>query len=947
MTLELSSKQKLFFIRMTENQEQAKQGFDILLKRQDFAGFFDHLKASGLFSPEHNSGPVPAEDPGYVHIPYWSALDYLSAVAKQADENNDIDLAKKVMEVIRSVSGYRNSEDHKIDNHHTWRIFAEIFGLLPTNVITTQDLDLIPNWLDSRYDRGLVGRALSMGALRRFLDSHLPEDRKKAVIILDYCTTIKWAEDESLGRNRKKPVSVVDEHWLKEIIQLHASNLGAKAGKQSTRVFLKRIEEIFGKNFGDLPTYMSRPAVEDHDQNHTWEYIINAVVEGFRDILASWVDHEPENATEFVGALLTDENEMARRIGIYILNQKWPVLGKLYSTVISPEFFNPRHIHELYHLLRDRFIEFNDSQKEATFQAIQKLPRPAEHENPDRFLKYHQRNWLSAILGKGYEPADLWFRALNADPNLGPLSKHPDFHYYSEMLAGHGSSPYSAQELLAFAENKSLIERLNGFQPPGSWRGPSVEALVDTLEEAVSIHPCGFLYLLPEFLKAKRPYQYGIIYGFKSLWNSSEAKQQNLDWNRAWEKLMEFFELLIGNDMFWKEPVIQSQDLTPNRDWIPEVIAEFLHAGTRKDAKAYPPELLDRAFSLIKILLENLEPVDEPEKDAMFQAINSYRGKTIEALFSHTLRVCRISDEAKGSHTEAWDKIKPVFDAELEKCKNNNFEFSTLSAAYLDNIHYISSGWLETGFKKIFPHDYQSNFICAIDGLAYSPANKRIYKLLADHKILDNALRLEGLREQARERLIERIALACLWGDEPIDSPRFNYLFESEQIDDLRDVGRLFYNVRDQELNPEQIERILMFWEKCVKWAENLSEPPKLLLSDLSRLICYITEFTDREKNLLLAVAHYIKDGYNEDIFFKGLHRLVEQDPEKISMVLGKVLEARVPNYDYEDMLKNLIIRLAGFGRIEYALMHADRASKLPGFLQLYKQLSEGDKKTC
>nr|NJM04703.1 hypothetical protein [Desulfobacula sp.] len=476
-----------------------------MLKRQDFAGFFDHLKASGLFSPEHNFGPVPAEDPGYVKIPYWCALDYLTAVAKQADENNDIDLAKKVMEVIRSVSGYQNPEGHKTDNYHTYRKFAEILGLLPTSTITTQDLDLIPDWLDSRYDHGLVGRALDMGALKRFLDSGLPEDREKACIILDYCTAIKWTEDESSGRKRIEPVSVVDDHWLKEIIQHHAGKLGAKAGKQITMIFLKKAREIFGNNWGDLPTYISRPAVENHDQNHSWKDVINAVVEGFRDVLISWVDHEPENATEFVGALLTDENEMARRIGIYILNQKWPVLGNLYNTVISPEFFNPRHIHELYHLLKDRFAQFNASQKEATFQAIQNLPRSAEHENPDRFLKYHQRNWLSAISGKGYEPADQWFKALDTDPNLGPLSKHPDFHYYSETHAGHGPSPNSAQELLAFAENKSLIERLNDFQPPGSWRGPSVKSLVDTLEEAVSIHPCGFLDLLPEFLKAKTP----------------------------------------------------------------------------------------------------------------------------------------------------------------------------------------------------------------------------------------------------------------------------------------------------------------------------------------------------------------------------------------------------------------------------------------------------------
>ena len=90
MSAALLTNQKLFIKRMTENQEQAKWGFEILLKRPDFADFFDHLRAANLFSPEYNSDPVPAEDPGYVQIPYWSALDYLEEVAKQAGDKNDI-----------------------------------------------------------------------------------------------------------------------------------------------------------------------------------------------------------------------------------------------------------------------------------------------------------------------------------------------------------------------------------------------------------------------------------------------------------------------------------------------------------------------------------------------------------------------------------------------------------------------------------------------------------------------------------------------------------------------------------------------------------------------------------------------------------------------------------------------------------------------------------------
>ncbi len=533
------------------------------------------------------------------------------------------------------------------------------------------------------------------------------------------------------------------------------------------------------------------------------------------------------------------------------------------------------------------------------------------------------------------------FRELEADQSLGKLSRHPDFHSYMETWSGPGPSPYSTQELLAFAEDGSLIERLNDFQQSNAWRGPSTEALVNSLEEIVGINPRKFLRLLPAFLDAKRPYQYGIINGFKRLWDVPKEKQQDLDWNVAWEGLIGFFGQLIGDPEFWAEKVVHNQDLTPTRDWIPPIIAEFLHAAAKDDDNAYPPELLPNGFSLIKILIENLETLDDAKEDAMFQTINSSKGKAIEALFSHTLRVCRISDKKYGDHTEAWDSIKPTFDVELAKCENTNYEFSTLAAAYLANIDYISRNWLRASIGKIFPKDFQANFVCAIDGLAYASANRSIYALLLEHGVLDRALSSELTRRQAREKIIERIALAYLWGDEPLDSPRFSYLFESGRIEDLQDASR-FYSVRRQELAKEQIERIICFWEKCVVWTKTLPVLPKSLLSELSRLICYVTTLADREVSLLLAVAQHVKVGHNVDTFIEELDRLVEQNPAKVSFVLGKVLDAYEPDYDYKDRLKKLLIKLAQSGRRDDALLYADRIRKLPGIDQLFKQLTEG-----
>lgn len=941
MSTVLPTKHKLFINRMTENQEQAKWGFEILLKRHDFADFFDYLTEANLFSPEHNSGPVPTEEPGFVRIPYWSALDYLEAVAKLAGDNNDLQLAEKVINIIQSVTNYRDPDGSIRDNYHTYRKFAEIVGFIPTVAVTPEVLGLIPIWLNSRYDRGMVGRALDLGALRRLLASESDEDGQKACTILRYCTAILWVDEEGLGRDRKKPVSVVQDYWLKELIKHHANAFGIKAGKEATQILCGRVREVFGEEFGDLPTYLSRPAVEDHPQNHSWDGAYNCFVEGLRDVLLSWIDSKPEGATAFVAESLEDENEMVRRVGIYVLGQRWSVLKSLYGKILGPQLFDSRNIHELYNLLKERFVEFSESDKAATLMAIRELSPPRNYEDADRLLKHTQRGWLSAIAGKGYEPVDNWFMELDSDQSLGRLSEHPDFHSYMESWSGPGPSPYSVQELLAFAEDESLIKRLNSFQDTNAWRGPSTEALVKSLEETVATDPERFLRLLPAFLDVKRPYQYGIINGFKRLWDVPKEKQPNLDWNLAWERLIGFFEELLSSPNFWREEIVCREDLTPTRDWIPPIIAEFLQAGTKDDDRAFSSELLPRAFLLIKILLEKSEAVDDAADDAMTQAINSPKGKAIEALFTHTLRECRVSDKEHGDHSEIWDVIKPIFDAELAKCENANYEFSTLAGAYLANINYISRNWLQGNIDKIFPKDLQANFLCAMNGLGYAPANRSIYALLLDHGVLDKALRLEPMDGQTRKRIIERIALAYLWRDESLESPRFHYLFESSRFEDLKEASRFFWSVSEQGLEENQIESILCFWERCVSLAQAVAEPPQSLLSELSRLTCYITTLTDRERNLMLAVAAYVKVGYNADDFINELNRLVEQDPVHVSSVLGRVLEAYEPDFDYQDRLKNLLISLAESGRRKDALLYADRLRRLPGFDQLFKKISE------
>jgi hypothetical protein len=369
----------------------------------------------------------------------------------------------------------------------------------------------------------------------------------------------------------------------------------------------------------------------------------NILVEGLRDVLLAWCEVDVADAKKFVNSLLKSDVEMLRRTGIFVLSEKWVVLRDLYPGLVGPQFFDSGHLHELYGLLRKHFEGMTGVEKAVTLDAIRKIPQPAADDAESR-LKRIQRRWLSAVSGTSYEPAASWLAELIAE--LGPESTHPDYHVYMESSWGPGPSPYQVQELVSFAENRTIVEQLNAFEPTQDFRGPNREALADALEKAVIAAPAAFLKVLPLFLATKNQFQHSLLKGLKQVWDNPK-EGTSVDWNNAWPQLVEFFEALTINPAFW-----QDRDAEGTQRWVVDAIADMLHAGTRSDEHAYPATLLPRGWSLLQVLLEKAEALDQPGDDPMTAAINSSRGRSVEALFSHALRVCRLADKENGSHVD-------------------------------------------------------------------------------------------------------------------------------------------------------------------------------------------------------------------------------------------------------------------------------------------------------
>jgi hypothetical protein len=927
---------------MRRGEEFAQHGFDLLSKRSEPEQFFDALRDRGFFDASNNSGPVPSANPDFVHVPFWWALNYLVAVAKRSAELDDAALAEKILAVVRTVTLFKDSESGAPrDNYQTYYKFAEIFGIVPLRCITISDIDLIRIWLSSKFDSGLVPHALTTGLLKRLFSSGSPEDITKATKVIEVCLAFEWNPKR---RKRSEDVAtVVDDYWLKEMLSAYAGELGRKAGAEAMAVFDRGLRDLFSDERRNYGTTLWRPAIETNPQNRDWHGAENRLVEGMRDALDGWIETSASDAGAYVAGALRDDGEIIRRIALNAVTEHFEVLREVFEPIIGVALFASGHRHELYRLLSTRFAEMSSEAKAKVIEAIRKLPEPSRGEDRDRRLKFTQREWLSAI--KDQPEASAWFAELKAVPELGSVSDHPDFLMYHESRWGPGPAPFEADSLVTFAEDGTLIDRLNGFQPGDTWRGPTLDGLVSALEAAVAQKPNTFLPLLSDFHAAKVPFQYAVIQGFKKLFDPSNEKKPEFDWRVAWPKLMAFFSKTVGRDEFWQKVEERKKvDHTPTYEWMRSLIADFLANATRDDDKAYPTELLPQGWEIIKRMLSRAEAGELNLKDPMMSALNTDKGHVIGALFNHALRACRVADQTTKTHESTWAELKDVFDTEIALCRNENFEFSTLAASYIANLDYMSRAWLAENVATLFPSRvYPNNFKVAIGGLAYANGVSRsLYLLLAKQDVFSDALATKLEDKNGRERVIEWVGLAYLWDDEQLESSILKMIFAAG-VEDVETLVELFWQVRRDELSEKQVEKILAFWEHCLTWSERRGGSSDHFMARLSRLSPFISLLNERNARLLTAVVPYVHSDYGSDQMVGELSRLVDSNPAGVAELLERMLDASAPNFDLDDKLKHLIEKLANLGLRAEAIRCAEKVRRtLPGMLELYKRLIAG-----
>ncbi|OGW88458.1 MAG: hypothetical protein A3E74_03315 [Omnitrophica bacterium RIFCSPHIGHO2_12_FULL_44_12] len=315
-------------------------------------------------------------------------------------------------------------------------------------------------------------------------------------------------------------------------------------------------------------------------------------------------------------------------------------------------------------------------------------------------------------------------------------------------------------------------------------------------------------------------------------------------------------------------------------------------------------------------------------------AINTPRGRTLEAFLFYALRCIRIGEKKGSDEKEAeWKKLEPVLNYELKEALNGKYEFSTLAGRWLPNLYYMNKEWVEHNFAQIFPNqnpNLESNWRAALDGYSHiGTVYSVLYNLLKKNGDLDKVL--DGIEhKQIRERIIDNIAISYLRGQESLDHRSlFAKILHGWKTEDISDVIGLFWQHRDVKFEKEEerisfCEKAMGFWRHCFNKIKGNEETYPEILSDLNQLTVFLDKIDAESKTWLLQSTPYVEKRYHASFFLEYLDALADVSPKEVGEIFVAMLESTIPIFK-EENISSIVQKLYSHKQKELANQICDK----------------------
>lgn len=721
---------------------------------------------------------------------------------------------------------------------------------------------------------------------------------------------------------------VLDSYHLGEVLKASARKLGERCGADAVKMLATRLTEYIGLAEDDKYSYIWRSAIEDHEQDSHKEDTRAVLVDAVRDAALGITSASSPAALAVAKFLLESPYPTLVRVGIYVCGEHYGTVGPVFWECAKADWFiEVPYWHELYWFINKAFPRFSAAQRAHFLEFVERTKGDWSGESrQEEWDESHKRDLLHPAFGQGDSEVDEKYQKLVQ--RWGAERDHPDFHSYSSSGWSGERSPVASDALVGMS-GEELVVFLRNFVPDSrSWDGPTYRGLASSISAAVRASEDGFGGRIDLFFDLARPYQHGLLRGLKERWSDDK---RDIDWPAA----LRLAHAIASSPSF--EPDLNGgrpEGWEPSVHWVVGDIADLLKSASGTE-RHMPPELQTSCLQVLRLVLGATTPNEAGQSnDAVSHAINSPRGKTLEAFIHLALAMRRAEVAETPGSNDTWAAVGPVFDAELATSESGlNADFAALAGMYCVNLHFLNSQWTEANFDRLLSTANDSAWRCAAQGFSYQ---NRLYDWLFKRLVSGGHLRKmifsEGLPDQVSERALQFLGLAYLEGMETLDGESLlAELIVELKVEELSQLCWFFWTLRGQEPSP-RAPKVLAFWLKVAAMIRVSRVSVPVLQSALSKLAVFIQEFSPATVEALVEAAPYAQHRHHGYMLVENLTRLAPQHPKEVATIFRAAVSGFLPDYRKEDVIA-CVNRLAEAGEIDEAEWicnaYAERGSML------------------
>lgn len=688
-----------------------------------------------------------------------------------------------------------------------------------------------------------------------------------------------------------------------------------RCGTAAVMMLAQRYIECVGTPDDDRFSYIWRSAIEEHEQDANRDEFRAVLVDALRDAALGATSANAQEAVSTVDTLLGSPYSTLVRVGIFVCSERYADVRTVFWKHIKPEWFlNLSYWHELFWFIKKTFTEFSATEKSQFLQFVDSVRGDwADQSHQEEWDESHRRDILHPAAGLGDSELDAKYKALVA--RWGPVRDHPDFHSYTSGGWVGDRSPVTSDVLVGMSD-KALTQFLADFVPdPSAWDGATYRGLATAITGAVRASEDGFANRIHLFADLARPYQHGLLRGLIERWSDDK---RGIDWLSTLALVHS-----IASSVSFKMDLDSGREegLEPSILWVIGDIADLLKAGSRPE-RQLPPELCRKAFEVIKLVLSATAPKEAKEsKDAVSRAINSPRGRTLEALIQVALALRRQELADSLLPETCWVAVLPLLESELTTSEAGlNADFATLCGLYCVNLHYLNAEWTEGNFDRMFSLSSDAAWRCAAQGFSYQRYLYRwLFEKLASGGHLRKMVYTEGLPKQVADRALQFLGLAYLDGQEDITSGGLLCELIAElKVKELSHLCWFFWTLRATDGSSPHAPRILQFWRHISEGIARSGRVIPELQSALSQLAVFIDDLTIPFVDMWAAAAPHAQLKHHGPTLIERLAGLASKYPKEVALIFRAAISGFLPDYQKKDVVQ-CVTKLAQAGEIEDA----------------------------